>query len=419
MNLSVPQPETAIAGEQRGAFSLLFFCLISVGMGQSLMFAVLPPVARSMGLTELQVGAIFAISAVLWVLGSPFWGRRSDHWGRRPVIITGLCGYAVSMVAFGLCVQAGLSGWLALWPAYLLMIASRSIFGAFGSATMPAAQAYIADRTPPADRAARLTILGAAFGLGVTLGPGLVALLLPLGLMVPFYAVGVLGALSALVMRLKLPEIRPPKPHAGSVRRIRALDSRLLPFLLVGIVIAISQASTMQTAGFYAIDVLGMEVEQSARFVGLALMGTAGCALFAQLVIVRMLRPLPRTMMAAGVFCGFLAFATLVLGESAVSMFVALMALGFTFGLTQPGAVAGASLCAGADQQGAVTGLMNTTGAIGVIFAPFVGMPLYQWLPQAPYVLNMLLAALALVFVLLHPRIRDARPGGGQPPVLN
>ncbi len=408
-----PAQQTADADPARShrrAFVLLFVCLISVGMGQSLMFAVLPPVARNMGLSELQVGAIFAVSAVLWVLASPVWGRRSDAWGRRPVIITGLCGYSASMVAFGICVQAGMSGWLALLPAYALMIASRAIFGLFGSATVPAAQAYIADRTAPADRAARLTVLGAAFGLGVTLGPGLVSLLLPLGFVAPFYAVSLLGLLSAIAVGVWLPERVTPREHRQVPARVRALDPRVRPFLLVGIIMGISQASTMQTAGFYAIDVLGMSVAESARSVGLALMGTAGCAMFAQLVVVRRLRPLPRTMMGAGAACGLVAFTMLVFGNSYPMMVSALMMLGFTFGMTQPGAVAGASLSVGMDQQGAVTGLMNTTGAIGVIFAPFVGMPLYQLMPQAPYMLNTLMAVAAIGIVLFHPRIRHLRP---------
>ena len=109
------------AGVSRRAFLLLFTGLLSIGMGQSLMFAILPPVARNLGLSEVQVGMIFAISGLLWALSSPFWGRLSDRWGRRPVILVGLLGYAVSMAMFGFVVQISLTGWLALTPAYLLI----------------------------------------------------------------------------------------------------------------------------------------------------------------------------------------------------------------------------------------------------------------------------------------------------------
>lgn len=394
---------------RRRSFLLLFAGLISIGMGQSIMFAILPPVARSLGLSEFQVGAIFAVSAVLWVVSSPFWGRRSDGWGRRPVILVGFAGYAVSMAAFGLCVQARLAGWVPLLPAYVLMVASRAVFGLFGSATVPAAQAYVADRTQPGERIAQFALQGAAFGIGVTLGPGLVALLLGLGLVAPFYAVAALGLLSALAVSLGLPEQARRRGRSIPHVRLGPLDPRVLPFMLVGITLGVGQASTMQTIGFYAIDVLGMGVEQSARFVGIALMGTAGATLFVQLVVVRLLRPSPRFLMGLGAVCGVGSFAALVFGASYAALFSAMTMLGFAFGLIRSGTVAGASLSVGVREQGAVAGLMNTTGAIGVIFAPFVGMSLYQLAPRAPYLLNLFLAVVTLAFVAWHPRIRELR----------
>jgi MFS family permease len=407
-----------LAGRERPrrfAFTLLFVSLISVGMGQSLMFAILPPIARQLGLSEVQVGAIFAVSALLWVIASPFWGARSDAWGRRPVILLGLCGFALSMASFAACVQAGLSGWLGLIPAYVLMVVSRAVFGLFGSATVPAAQAYVAERTGLYERPAEIALLGAAFGLGVTLGPGLVAALLGMGLVAPFYAVALLGAASALLVGLRLPEQLPRQTQVQPRSRMRLRDPRVLPFLLVGIALAIGQASAMQTAGFYVIDVLGYSIQRGARMVGIALMGAAAAGLFSQLVIIRLLRPSPRSLMASGALCGMGAFAGLVFGGSFSSLFSAMVLLGFSFGLVRPGAVAGASMTVGADEQGAVAGLMNTTGAIGVVFAPFVAMPLYQWIPQAPYVLSLALAAVTLLYVWLNPHFHTGAKGSEGP----
>ena len=72
--------------ERIRGMGLLFVCLMTLGMGHSLFFAIFPPLARDLGLSEVQASAIFTLSAVLWVLMSPFWGRRSDVWGRKPVI---------------------------------------------------------------------------------------------------------------------------------------------------------------------------------------------------------------------------------------------------------------------------------------------------------------------------------------------
>ena len=60
--------------ERIRGMGLLFVCLMTLGMGHSLFFAIFPPLARDLGLSEVQASAIFTLSAVLWVLMSPFWG---------------------------------------------------------------------------------------------------------------------------------------------------------------------------------------------------------------------------------------------------------------------------------------------------------------------------------------------------------
>lgn len=403
------EPASPAPGIDRRSYLLLFAGLVSVGMGQSLMFAILPPVARNLGLSEVQVGVIFAVSGVLWVLSSPFWGRLSDVWGRRPVILVGLLGFASSMAMFGLVVQASLAGWLALLPTYLLMIATCAVFGVLGSATAPAANAYVADRTEPEERVAQLATQSAGFGLGFTIGPGVVSVLLIFGLVTPFYAIAALGFLGALIIGLKLPEQPTRQRRTSGGKRMSPFDPRVLPYLLVGIALGIGQATAMQTAGFYAIDVLGMSIEQSARLVGIALMGAAAAGLFVQLVVIRLLKPLPRTMMGIGSVFAMAGFALLVFGSSYPIMLIAMVVLGFSFGLVRPGATAGASLAVSREEQGAVAGLMNTTGALGAVFAPVVGMSLYQLMPRAPYVLDFLLMLVAIALIAWHPGIRHPR----------
>ena len=79
--------------------SWLKFGLFTVGLGQSFVFVLVPPLARDLGLTEIQTSSIFAISAVAWALTSAFWGRASDKYGRRNIAILGLLGYGISLIA--------------------------------------------------------------------------------------------------------------------------------------------------------------------------------------------------------------------------------------------------------------------------------------------------------------------------------
>lgn len=387
---------------------ILFASLICIGIGQTLVFAVLPPAARNLGLSEMQVGSIFTVSAVFWMVMSPFWGRRSDFWGRRPLILLGLGGYAVSMTAFAVCLQISLAGWLALLPTYLGLIAARAIYGLFGSAAMPAAQAYIADRTAPHQRSSQLALLGAAFAFGTIIGPAVVAALLQFGFVAPFYGAGVLGLLSALLVAFCLPSERSLRLHTAAPTKLSPADRRVLPFLLAAVTIELLQSITMLAAGFYAMDVLGLDATQSARAVGVMLMGSAGAILLTQLVLIRLLQPSPRTMLRVGALIAMLGFAIIIAGTSQMLMFIAITLLGFAFGLLRPGVMAGASLAVGMDEQGGVAGLLNATGGMAVTFAPFLGMSLYQFLPQAPYAFNILLAVGLLLAAFLQPQLRSA-----------
>ena len=161
--------------ERIRGMGLLFVCLMTLGMGHSLFFAIFPPLARDLGLSEVQASAIFTLSAVLWVLMSPFWGRRSDVWGRKPVILLGLVGFGVSTGGLAVLLVIGQQGWLPLMTLYALMILIRSIFGFFGSGSPSAAQAYIADRTTREERTSGVAAIGAAFGMGTIIGPGFAA----------------------------------------------------------------------------------------------------------------------------------------------------------------------------------------------------------------------------------------------------
>jgi MFS family permease len=185
--LTFPVPHPPVRSDNRRAFALLFGCLVCIGIGQSMLFSILPPAARAIGISPFQVSTIFATSASIWVFVSPMWGRRSDVSGRRPVLLIGLLGYALSMTLLATVIEIGTLALLPPLIIYPLLIASRSVFALIGSGTGPASQAYIADRTTRAERTAGVSLVSAAMGLGETLGPGLGALLASIGVLAPIY----------------------------------------------------------------------------------------------------------------------------------------------------------------------------------------------------------------------------------------
>lgn len=184
----------------RRATAVLFAAMTAVGLGQAILFAILPPAARDIGLSPFQVSIIFVVSATIWMFMSPYWGRRSDVLGRRPVILIGLLGFAASMLLLGATIEIGLRNALPVLVVYALLIASRCVFACFGSGAPPASQAYVADRTSLADRTSGVSMLNAAFGLGQTLGPATGAVFASLGVV----ALAVAGVLTQMVVVQKL-----------------------------------------------------------------------------------------------------------------------------------------------------------------------------------------------------------------------
>src|SRR4051812_154816 len=167
-----PPPVTARTSRMSPK-GLLFITLFNSILGLSVLFPILAPLGRELGLSELQVGSLSASYALMQFLVSPAWGRLSERVGRKRVLMTGVLGFGVSFTCFALIADFG---GRAHWPVPVLfgaLLLTRLIGGAFSSATLPTAQAYMADMTGRRDRTAGMAVIGAAFGLGVIFGPAI------------------------------------------------------------------------------------------------------------------------------------------------------------------------------------------------------------------------------------------------------
>jgi len=286
-------------------------------------------------------------------------------------------------------------------------VASRCVFALFGSGTGPAAQAYIADRTTAAERPSGMAALGAATGVGETLGPAVGAALAIWGITAPLYCAAVLAVASAALIWRQLPETEQPHVVAAPSRRRRwHLDRRLLPFLALATALQATRATTVITLALFLQDMLGLSATEAAHQAGLEFVVLAGAGLVAQLVIVQRLRPSARTMMVIGAPLTTAAFAALAFARDAAGCAVALALLGLGLGLVRPGATAGASLSASAHEQGQVAGVLGGLSVIGNVVGPVIGTSLYEIKPIAPYVLNTLVMAAASAYALRHPLVR-------------
>jgi len=129
---------------------------------------------------------------------SPVLGALSDAHGRRPVLLIGFCGLAISFLGTAMAT--------ALW----MLIAVRVVSGSM-MANMSVANAYVADITPPEERAKRFGMLGAMFGIGFILGPVMGGLLGSVDVRLPFIAAGTFALINLAYGWFVLPESLPPE----------------------------------------------------------------------------------------------------------------------------------------------------------------------------------------------------------------
>lgn len=401
--------------QRRFAIYLLLFGAICAGMGQTIVFSVLPPLARQIGLTNFQVGSIFMFSAIGWVVTGPRWGRMSDRRGRKPFIIIGMLGFAASMLFFGVSVQLGLVGLLAGLPLYLLMVVTRSLNGIIGSAGPPAAQAYIADRTSQSDRTAGIAGFSAAFGFGAMLGPGFGAATSLIGPIVPFYANAALGMIMLITVLRFLPERTGPTQRKKQ-QKVKLLDQRIFPFLIFALAFGILNAIPIQTIAFYFIDRLGYENDEATHFVSIGLTAGALSSLFGQLVIVQRFRLPPARLMRIAPVLLLIGHVLIFANAELVPVIAGLMISGLGAGLAMPAATAAASMRVQSDEQGGAIGLANSAGATGFIISPIVGFSLYEWSPAAPYILTASIAALLIIYAWTSKAVKNAVPANEDVP---
>src|SRR5690242_8682176 len=195
------------------------FCTVALDvLALGLMIPVLPKIVLGfMGGDTAGAAEVFGAFATAWglmqFLCSPLLGALSDRYGRRPVILISCLGLGLDYV------------FMALAPSLAWLFVGRVISG-ITSASFSTGFAYVADVTPPEQRAKRFGLLGVAFGAGFVLGPAIGGLAGSIDPRLPFWIAAGLGLANALYGWLILPESLPASSRmAFSWRRANPLGA--------------------------------------------------------------------------------------------------------------------------------------------------------------------------------------------------
>lgn len=385
--------------------------------------AVLPPLTRELKLPDWTAGAIFSLSAAIWVVTAPYWGAKSNSWGRRKVAAIGMFGFAASMFFFALTAMAALLGWISNWVlVFVLLLTARTLFGVFGSATNPAAQAYVADRTTREERMDEIATLTSGFTLGQMAGPAAAAALITagallsptVGLLAPVALITVIAAIVGWLVLARLPENRSPRADAGITRSgAKGLwrHPAIFPYLLYAVGLSLVTGVLSQTFPYAIMDRMGVAGAISAQYTGPAMTMGAMATLISQLVLIPRMKLPIRSLMVYGAIMLGIASLCMVWAQDFALFAFAMILFGFGQGFARPGFSAGASLAATHEQQGDVAGLVTAANGMGFVISPVFGLWMYEAVSsEAPFIF----CAVLVVFMAIYAWIKAQRGEAGR-----
>jgi MFS family permease len=411
---AIQSSESGKAGPlpSRGSLLVIFLTVFIDLLGFGMVLPLLPIYATSFGVKEegWQIGLLMASFSAMTFIFAPLWGRASDRVGRRPVLIVGLIGSVGFYLLFGLAT---------VWQSLTWLFVARIGAGIAG-ATIPAAQAYIADVTTLQARAKGMALIGAAFGLGFTFGPLLGAAALVFSADVgtspwPGYAAAGLSGIALLLAIFLLPEsLRPSSQHAGhAILDWRgwsdAFATPSVPALLATAFASIVSFGAFETTLSLLLNSANLPFQFTFRqvllyyaFIGLTLS-------FAQGFLVRRLAPRVGevAMALAGSAVTIVGFVLLVWATHAGRLWLLMTAsaievTGFAF--ITPSLQALVSRRSDPTKQGGILGVSQSTASLARVVGPLIAVPLFFQSPPLPYWAAIGIMAIATVIFLLFAR---------------
>ncbi|BFU90384.1 MAG: Tetracycline efflux transporter [Nitrospira sp.] len=394
-------PPATTAPRQAAVIFILITVLLDM-LSFGIIIPVLPKLVEEFffGHTA-QAAVLYGLMGTAWAFMqffcSPIQGALSDRFGRRPVVLLSNLGLGLDYIV------------MALAPNVAWLVAGRVISG-MASSSFSTAGAYIADVTPPEQRAAAFGKIGMVFGLGFIFGPALGGWLGAIDPRLPFLGAAALSLMNACYGFFVLPESLPPDKRmpftwaranpTGSLRLLRS-HRELFGLATVSFLGYLAHAVLPGVSVLY----MGYRYGWGTTSVGLMM---AGVGMAATIVQGGLIRPITnrfgeRRTVLIGLLCGAIGFSVYGTAWEGWIFCLGIPVMAF-WGLAGP---ATQSLMtrrvSSAEQgqlQGAIAGINGMTGMIGPTlftqtFAYFIrpnsASSTSLELPGAPFILASLM----------------------------
>lgn len=356
----------------------LSLVVLVMSVGQSSVYAFLPPLGREVALNELQIATLMALPSLIYAVASPWWGGVSDRMGRKPVILICCFAYTLGAFIFAGVFVAAVSGAIGGLLMYGIILLVRSVHTAVMSGGSPVAFAYGADCSSREQRTRTMAQLATAGGLGAIIGPAMGGLLASINLLYPVIIAGVLTAIAGLWCFFYLPalDVKQDRESKSSVS-IGYLDKRIVYFMAIAIAMHVGFSSLQQTLAFLIQDRFDLTGTETAQTAGIAFMMSAVCSFLAKLFIVQRVPLKPLQFITLGFFALLIAAVIITWFRNLSELYIAMAIIGTGLGIIAPSISSAVSLRVNADEQGAAAGLVGGCTAIGFIVGPLIGGAIY------------------------------------------
>lgn len=356
--------------KRRNAAVIFIFITVALDMlALGMIIPVLPKLVESYAGSTQMAAKVLGVFGTAWALmqflGSPVIGAMSDRFGRRPIVLMSNLGLGLDYIL------------MAMAPNLTWLFVGRVISG-ITAASIGTAYAYIADVTPPEKRGAAFGLIGAAFGLGFIVGPGLGGILADLSPRLPFWVAAGMSLTNALYGFLILPESLTPERRATfSWRRANPVGSLLLlrrhPALM-GLA-SVNFLDQLAHVVFPSVFVLygSYRYGWDAGTIGLTLTAVGVLSTIVQAVLVgRVIKWLgDKATLMIGLIAGVAGFTLYGLADSAPMFWLALP-IGSLWGLAAPPLQGMMSQLVDHSEQGKLQGANTSLGGIAQLLGPAI-----------------------------------------------
>lgn len=346
--------------------------------------AVIGPIVRELGLQEWHAGLTVAVSGILWVSLSRYWGRKSDVVGRKPILLMGVIGVAVFYLILAIYIDISLVSHPAIFISLLILIITRGLIGAFYSAIIPVSNALIADHISKEKRTSYIAKLAASSGVAMVIGPPIGGYLAKTGLSTPLYTFAILPLIAAIFLYFILPYEKPVTTE--KTPKLRVFDPRLRIPMLAAFITMFVIVSSQVCIGFYVIDKFHLDSIKASEFTGIVL-ACIGMVFIISQIMVSKLSIEAKTLLKYGSFIASFGYIIVSFMNSQIILIVGFCIGTFGLGMLFPAFQTLAVNLVRKEEQGAASGTVSAAQGLGMIIGPLVSTFIYKLDSTSPFLL--------------------------------